>query len=305
VVTPLTTPSVTLIVCTMGRGDRIAPLVAQLSSVLDESAPRVEVLVVDNSSDAGLVIADDRIRVVRCTLPGLSRARTVGCIHARGDVLVFTDDDVEFDSGWPLLMAEPILDGRLDATAAPVRLGPEFNAIPAGLQREWLAEANLDGSVRLVGAGMAIHRRLLGFGIWDERLGAGRPDFAFGEETLFELMIANAGARIDVVREAEILHHPDADRSSPDHFRRMARQKGLSGAYLGYHWFGESMPMPALRAARRRLRLGLLGRGRGEVIESELATRESLGRAEGFARLQTEQRAYFPHYRARLPGSPL
>ena len=294
-------PNISLIVCTTGRPDRMDALAVRLANVLDASATPVEVIVVDNSGRSDLLVADSRVRVVRSSLRGLSRARTTGCINALGDVLVFTDDDVEFDADWPELIAQPIIEGRLDATTAPVRLGSEFDSIRSVLLRQWLAEANLDGEARLVGAGMAMHRRLLGFGTWDQRLGAGQPDYAFGEETLFEYMIKHAGARIEVVHEAGVIHHPDLDRISPAYWRRTARQKGRSEAYIAYHWGGESMPRATLRAFRRRVRLRAHRSEQGTASESELRFIESLARAEAFRQLQTEPRAYFPHSTASLP----
>jgi glycosyltransferase involved in cell wall biosynthesis len=295
-------PRISLIVCTTGRRDRLDTLFERLSRVLNESAPLVEVVVVDNSREGDLVLADPRVRVVRCSLPGLSRARTAGCIQAHGDVLVFTDDDVEFDANWPERIAQPVLEGRLDVAAAPVRLGHEFDSIASALLRQWLAEANLDGESRLVGAGMALHRRLLGYGAWDPRIGAGNPDFAFGEETLFESMITNAGARIGVVQDASVVHHPDQDRISPDYWRRTAEQKGRSGAYVAYHWSGETMPRATLRTWRRRLRLRLHRSASGTPSEFELRLIESWARADSFRLLQSEPRAYFPHSTARLPA---
>jgi glycosyltransferase involved in cell wall biosynthesis len=297
-------PTVSMVVCTSrARRARMDVLGQRLSAVLDHSRTGFEVVVVDNSPEADLTFLDPRIRVVPCTVPGKSRALTVGCIHARGEVLVFTDDDVEFTADWPERMAAPLVNGSLDAVAAPVRLGPEFDFVTSTLQREWLAEGNLDGEVRLIGAGMALHRRLFGFGMWDDRIGPGQPDFAFGEETLFEYMIRDAGARIGVVQDAEVIHHPDPQRSTDAHWRRMARQKGLSAAYVAHHWFGESMPIPALRAWRRRLRLRQHSSGNPGVTESELGIIESLARAEGFQRLGREPRAYSPHPIGRLPGS--
>jgi hypothetical protein len=293
---PRRDPTVTVAVCTTGAPGRMAALSAQLAAVLDAS-PETEALVVDNSRDGGLTMDDPRIRVVRCALPGLSRARTAASALARADVLVFTDDDVEFGPSWPALMAAPLLTGTLDATAAPIRLGPEYDALDSPLLRGWLAEGNLDGEVRMIGAGMALHRRVLGLGLWDERLGAGRPDFAFGEESLFELMIRAAGARVGVVPEAGVVHHPDPARSTHEHLVRMARQKGLSDAYLGYHWYGDDLPRPRLRARRRALRLWwhrVARRTRGTRDIEELRLAESLGRAEGHAMLQGESRAYLP-----------
>jgi glycosyltransferase involved in cell wall biosynthesis len=293
------TPRVSLIVCTTGSGARLAPLFTRLISVLDADAA-VEVLIVDNSRPGGLTSPDARIRVVRSVVSGLSRARTTGCMHARGDVLVFTDDDVDFDAHWPATLAKPVLEGRLDAAAATVRLGDEYAGLSSTLLREWLAEANIDERVRLVGAGMAIHRRLLGIGSWDERLGAGRPDFAFGEETLFEYMIRAAGARLGVVADAPVVHHPDLDRISDDRWRSTARQKGLSAAYLEHHWWGTSLPAARLRLWWRRLRLPRMRRA---GLEQELRLRESIGNAEGHLRLRGEPPLYVSSRRDADAGS--
>ncbi len=285
-----------LIVCTTGAPDRMTELTRRLSAVLDAS-PDVEVLVIDNSAAGGLTLADPRIRVERCALPGLSRARTAACALARADALVFTDDDVDFGADWPVRMAAPLLEGRYDATAAPVRLGPEFDRLRSPLAREWLAEANLRDEARIVGAGMGLHRRTLALGLWDERIGAGWPDFAFGEESLFEEMIRERGARVGLVPDAEVVHHPDPARASNEHFLRIARQKGLSGAYIGYHWWGESLRMPRLREWRRRLRLAwhrTRRHGRRELDEDELRLVESIGVAAGHAMLRGERRLYLP-----------
>jgi glycosyltransferase involved in cell wall biosynthesis len=289
-------PRISLVVCTTARSDRISALVPRLSAVLDAGGGDVEVVLVDNSAAGGLTAADPRVRVVRCTTPGLSRARTVGCSAARGGVIVFTDDDVEFDGEWPLRMAGPVLAGTLDATAALVRLGDEFSGVTTTFMRQWLAEANLEGTPRLVGAGMALQRRLLDVGVWDERIGAGHPDYAFGEETLFEYMIRFSGARIGVAAGAAVIHHPDVERISEEFWHRTAFQKGLSEAYLARHWGGETMALPTLRSWSRRIRL-LIGRRADQVHRLRLI--EALGRAEGFRRLNGETPRYLPR-----PGAP-
>lgn len=305
---------VSLVICTTGREDRLTQLLARARAVVDRAGERSEVVVVDNSAAGDVALPDVAgLRVVRAGLPGLSRARTTGCIQARGDVLVFTDDDVDFPADWPHRMARPILDGELDATAAPIRLGEELASITSPLLRGWLAEANLSGGTpHLVGAGMAFRRSMLGVGLWDPALGAGVPDLAFGEETLFGLMLRDAGARIGVATDAEVVHHPDLDRADPDRWRRTALQKGLSDAYISYHWHLETMPKPRLRELRRRVRLaGHRRRSRGDTaaFEEELVLIESWARAAGFVREQGRPRAYWPrltasveHHRDSAPG---
>ncbi len=293
----------TVAVCTTGAAERMPGLARRLGAVLDAS-PEVEALVVDNSAVGGLRLDDPRIRIVRCALPGLSRARTTACLHARGDAIVFTDDDVDFAATWPTTLAAPLREGSHDAVGAPVRLGPEYDDLSSPLLRGWLAEGNLGDRARLIGAGMALHRRVLGLGLWDERLGAGRPDFAFGEEMLFELMIRAAGARIGVVPEAAVVHHPDPSRSTDDHLRRIAWQKGMSDAYIGYHWHGDDLPRPRLRRWRRELRLRWhrISRRRDAARdEEELRLIESVGRATGHERLRGEARAYTPRPLASRP----
>lgn len=290
------TPSVSLIVCTTGRADRMAELAARLEGVLALGGAVDEVVVVDNSAAGGIAMPTHAgLRVVRSTLPGLSRSRTVGCLLARGDVLVFTDDDVEFAPEWPERMAEPILAGEWDVSASAVRLGPEFDDVDAPIVRGWLAEANLgDAEPVLVGAGMAIRRDLLGAGCWDPSLGAGTP-LGFGEETLFQRMVAARGARAGVPAGAEVVHHPDRARLDPDQLRRTAEQKGRSGAYIAYHWNGETMARPRLRSLRRALRLWLHRRRRDKGrrwFERELGLIESQASAAGFAQESRRPRAY-------------
>lgn len=294
-----------LIVCTTAREDRVPALLERCAASVAYGGSVAEVVLVDNSSTARLLRGKPNerpahlppgVRVVRGALRGLSHARTTGCIQARGDVLVFTDDDVEFDAGWAHRLAQPVLSGTLDAAAAPVRLGPEFDHVRSPMLRGWLAEANLDeGDERLVGAGMAIGRSLFGLGLWDARIGAGAGQACFGEETLFEAMIRAHGARVGVVRSAEALHHPDLDRLSPDFWRRTARSKGLSDAYVSYHWWGRSLPKPLLRIARRRIRLAAFKRSvsnEPDRLVEELRLIESVYYAVGFRRESRGPRVY-------------
>ena len=293
-------PAVSVVICTTGDGERMRGLGERLSAALDAGGEVIEAVVVDNSADTTVRFDDPRIRVVRCGPRGLSRARTTGCMHARGEVIVFTDDDVDFDASWPMTLAAPIREGRLDAAAAPVRLGDEFAHVTTRLLREWLAEANLSGTPKIVGAGMALHRRTLGYGLWDQGLGAGQELFAFGEEQLFEYMIREVGARIDVVEQAGVVHHPDPTRTTDDHWRRTALQKGYSEAYLRHHWWGEALARPRLRLWRREARLWLHRRLRGSDLESELRLIESVGVARGHVLLGNTPPMYFPRRSGRL-----
>lgn len=73
-----------------------------IDSVLAQSYPNWELVVVDNSDDPIGTISDDRrVRVLRLEAgSGASRARNLGLAEATGDVITFLDDDNEMAPDW-------------------------------------------------------------------------------------------------------------------------------------------------------------------------------------------------------------
>jgi GT2 family glycosyltransferase len=100
----LSTPSITVIVCTR---DRASLLRGALNAILRVDYPNFDVIVVDNaartSATRDMVRAefpDPRVRLVTEPVPGLSQARNTGLHHAQGDIVAYTDDDVVVDRAW-------------------------------------------------------------------------------------------------------------------------------------------------------------------------------------------------------------
>ena len=78
-----------------------------LASLEQLRHPRFEILLVDNRRRPdgddplpGLVAAFPHVRVVHEPRPGISAARNAGLAAAAGEIVVFTDDDVQVDPGW-------------------------------------------------------------------------------------------------------------------------------------------------------------------------------------------------------------
>lgn len=98
-------PFVSVIVPTHDRPETVA---ACVRSLLALCYPRYEVIVVDNApATEGTVecireISQDtpQVRYLREDRPGVSWARNAGILAARGDILAFTDDDVQVDPYW-------------------------------------------------------------------------------------------------------------------------------------------------------------------------------------------------------------
>ncbi len=90
--------------------ERVDHLERCIDSLLASDYPegRFEVLVVDNvpeTSDTEDLVTrrfpgSEQVRYVRADYPGSAYARNVGIEEARGDLLVFTDDDVLVDEHW-------------------------------------------------------------------------------------------------------------------------------------------------------------------------------------------------------------
>lgn len=80
-------PEVTAVVTTHGRPARVREALASLRA---ETHRDVEIVVVD---DGGEFPADDTPRIVRGVRLGIARARNLGLAAARGEFVIFLDDD--------------------------------------------------------------------------------------------------------------------------------------------------------------------------------------------------------------------
>src|SRR5207247_8671847 len=105
-----------------------------------------------------------------------------GIQHARGLILVFSDDDTEVDPGWLRAHTEAddtcgepaVVGGRLD----PLWLVPKPGWVPArkeyllGIYNEHQGLIPMPGTDLPIGANFAVHRKVVdAVGSFDERLG--------------------------------------------------------------------------------------------------------------------------------------
>jgi glycosyltransferase involved in cell wall biosynthesis len=98
-------PFVSVVVGTRNRASQLRKCIAPLLAL---RYPNYEVLIVDNAPDdtatARLVqrefAEDPRLRYLREDRPGISWARNLGLLEARGSIVAFTDDDVVVDPDW-------------------------------------------------------------------------------------------------------------------------------------------------------------------------------------------------------------
>jgi GT2 family glycosyltransferase len=249
-----------VVVTTCAQGERAARVVA---SILACEHPPLEVIVVENrpgaragagaSATATLLAArfpgDERVRCVEEPRQGLSRARNRGLRVARGEIVVFTDDDVVVDRGWLGAIAaafarEPraaCVTGPIAALAlasAEQRTFEQFTRLHKGSQRQVYAierppvgdplfpfAAGRFGSGANIALRATSARALGGF---DVCLGAGTRARGAEDLDLF-IRVLRSGAEL-VYEPRALLRHEHAD--SQRELRRHAFDYGVGLAAM-------------------------------------------------------------------------
>ncbi len=115
-------------------------LAETIRSVLDQTLPPLEIIVVDDrSTDASAAVAADfgePVRLVRAAHAGVSAARNEGIRLARGDLLAFLDADDLF------------LPRKLELQVARFRARPELELSSCLTENFWSPELVADGLER-------------------------------------------------------------------------------------------------------------------------------------------------------------
>jgi len=127
----------TVIMCTVGSCDMLEDAVR---AILAQKHHRFSLVVVDNAPETGQTreklasIDDTRMTIVPASRPGLSRARNRGVLAARGEVIVFTDDDAIVDPNWLTAMIDPFTASPYVAATTGIALPLEERYKP----QRWL-----------------------------------------------------------------------------------------------------------------------------------------------------------------------
>ncbi len=232
----MTTCSV--IVCTRNRCRQLAGLLESIAAMAVPYGLDWELLVVDNGSDddtpATVAGFAGRLPVTRIwePEPGVSNARNTGVRYARGDLIVWTDDDTLVVPGWLAAFADAFAahpDAALFAgRVTPVLLPPT---------PDWFREAADDLHYLLaardfgpVAVPLAIAGERLPFGasaavraieqrqfLYDPDLGVAPGRRRGGEETAVYTAILAAGHSGWWVPGAEVKHQIIAERQTTEY----------------------------------------------------------------------------------------
>jgi glycosyltransferase involved in cell wall biosynthesis len=231
--------------------DRPAALERCLGALARQTAPSLEVLVVDDASRdegatrAAIARAYPAARVLRGTGRGPAAARNLGVRDARGATVCFTDDDCRPDPDWAARLATACDGG---AAAGTTLADPAAGRCAAAAQL--LTDVLQVASLRHDGAGLGFApscnlacatelARALPF---DESF-----PLAAGEDRDWCARLARAGARLSYVPAATVVHRPQLG------LRGLLRQQRRYGrGAVRFRQAGGSLAGPAYYACLAR-----------------------------------------------------
>lgn len=273
-----TRPSFTVVVCTRHRPDSLRNCLKALGKVrLDGGS----VLVVDNGAgDDGVreLVAESGFEYLHHPAPGLNRARRAAAQAARGEILVFVDDDATVDPHWLDAMLAPFEEPRVGVVtgqAAPLELATEaqelferYCSFSRGFEPlvfDWsvmppAAAGRVGAGVTMAVRASLVHR----LGLFDAELDAGTPARSGGDHYAFYLVLA-AGHKIVYRPDALVWHRHrpgyDAMKDTVAGYsvglytlltRCLVLHRDLQALRVGWSWFRSHHLHELLRSLLRR-----------------------------------------------------
>lgn len=302
------TMDASIVVCTYNRAESLRDTLRALQALVAAPGRSWEVIVVDNNSkDHTKAVVQDAQRgwpLLRYEFEGaqgLSHARNHGITCARGDVILFTDDDVLPEPEW----LETTLSGlaKYGADACGGWIGPIWESLPP----PWLTERfygflavrtdrSDDHAVTAdtsppYGANMAFCRRVFDHvGLFDTSRGRKGAVLASGEDgEMFERLLA-AGMNVVFLGGSRVHHKVEEFRTTKRYFRRwrfqtsrnIAQSRGMEGSRRLCN-----VPLyvyPQLLRAVGRMLWGHLTRSADEAFHREIVVVHFLGLMQGLYR---------------------
>jgi glycosyltransferase involved in cell wall biosynthesis len=297
-----------IIVCTYNRAESLRDTLRALHELKSSANRHWEVIVVDNnSSDHTRAIVEEAQRdwpLLRYEFEpnqGLSHARNQGIGCARGEVMLFTDDDVLPEPDWLETTLAGLEKYQADAsggyiapiweTPPPVWLTERFYGFLA-VRTDRTDDYSIESpSQAPFGANMAIKKTVFDkVGLFDTERGRKGKVLASGEDgEMFERILA-AGHKAVFLGQSRVHHKVENFRLTKRYFRRwrfqtsrnIAQSRGLTGGRRLLN-----IPLyvfPQLLRATGRMAWGHLTQPRDEAFNREIIVFHFLGLIQGLYR---------------------
>ncbi len=247
--------SVSILIPTRNRSAILTKCLAALPEGARGLAPPEVIVVDDCSTDATPEIVEAfrrssgwQVRCLRQPKPlGANAARNTALDAARGEIIVFIDDDVLPTAGWlaalvsPLSAETPVASGPVHLTLEGPVLGRHRGEVSGFLAEVLTEPRGASGEAVPVAGNMAVYRWVFERARFD---GSVRPPCEEGD------WLRRAGVASRFVPEALVLHYKTPDDARLKRMLRCAWFRGSEGGW----WVRERLHLPV----RERRALALL-----------------------------------------------
>lgn len=300
------TVAYTVALCTHNHVDRLTRTLADLEKLKSPDGPW-EFLIIDNGCNDGTseLLSLHRwpdgwqVRVVREEKLGLSNARNRAIAEAKGDFVIFMDDDETAEPDWLCAYERIIRDKQPDAFGGRIRVLFE-DMRPVWLTDEllgFLGELNrfetviqlVDPSTSFFGGNFGVRKSVcVAVGGFDAMLGRKGTDNTGGEEVDFYRRLLAAGFKVWWTPEAVICHRIQAAKLDRHYFHDLhyrqgymeaarRRGRGQASRIPPKHFYGQLFR--AIATAWVQLR----AHGRNSTLRKEMNVAYFVGQIVGWA----------------------
>ena len=310
-------PTASIVICTRNRASVFRRTCDAVLSIAETSF-EWEVVIVDNASTDGTnEVASDfaqrasqPVRLVREEILGLSKARNTGIETARGNVILFLDDDAIPWTEWLPRLVDALSESATYAAGGPVE--PNFTSeLPAWFSDRFLPYLTVwDLGPEVIdlhyneyprGANIAFRREAFErFGLFSTDLGRKADSLLSCEEIELCLRIERGGKSVKYVPGAGVDHRVDGSRVTPAWLQARFRAQGASEAIVDWQHAGLPGLFAGARASIRRARHSL----RSEKTDDGLVRKCELAAASGYLSRMLTCPARIPRYRPSAEAGP-
>ncbi len=243
-------PIISVVICTFNNADSLAITLQQLSVQVTQHKENIEIILVDNNSpDHTKEIYSKFAREASIASSyffearqGLSHARNTGVANARGEYILFTDDDAEIPPHWLDAYLLQIEKSRPDCLYSRIHIIwdkdkpwwflPEYTACFVGVDYGSRSLRVADIHKEFYGKNFCIKKSLiLALGGFDPALGRNGAKLVAGEETLLY--------RKMIEQKNHLLYFPDAPvghrLKDREYLAENIKKQFIDGAYSTHH----------------------------------------------------------------------